>query len=273
MKKINCKLIVSDFDGTLLGDDQKVSDGNKAAINEYVACGGIFAVCTGRALCSILPRVRELGLKGLVIANQGCVIADIESGEIIKNSELAYNDVAEICREISALGHQVNIYSGDIFYTDIPKDNVYLQTYEKIVGVETIYCENLPRFVTENKINCQKVVSLVHEVDRDWLYNKLNDKLSNRFEVTCSAKVLVEIAPFGENKGAAVKFLCEHFNVPIEKSVACGDNLNDLSMIVAAGTGVAVANADNRLKEAADFITVSNNQSAIAQIIKKFGFA
>ena len=82
MNKINCGLIVSDFDGTLLSTRQTISDNVKNAINEYIAAGGIFAVCTGRMLASILPRVRSLGLKGLVVAYQGAVIADIESGKL-----------------------------------------------------------------------------------------------------------------------------------------------------------------------------------------------
>ena len=79
MRRIDKKLIVSDFDGTLLTGNQIIPDSVRSAINEYVACGGIFAVCTGRMLRSILPRVRELGLKGLVVAYQGTVIAEIES--------------------------------------------------------------------------------------------------------------------------------------------------------------------------------------------------
>ena len=75
MSKVKCGLIVSDFDGTLLSTKQTISDNVKNAINEYVAAGGIFAVCTGRMLASILPRVRSLGLKGLVAAYQGTVIA------------------------------------------------------------------------------------------------------------------------------------------------------------------------------------------------------
>ena len=55
--------------------------------------------------------------------------------------------------------------------------------------------------------------------------------------------------------------------------MACGDNLNDLSMIRVAGMGVAVKNADAALKSEADFVSVSNNEGAIAQIIEKFGFA
>ncbi|MCI8370235.1 MAG: HAD family hydrolase [Clostridia bacterium] len=274
MKKINYKLIVSDFDGTLIDDNQQIPQKVVNAINEYVACGGIFAVCTGRMLRSILPRVRELGLKGLVIANQGAVIADIESGNVIKCSGIPYESVAEICRNIEEINYPINIYSGDNLYVDIPKDNKYLQLYEKIVGVESIYVEGkISNFILKNKLICQKVGCLVAESERDYLFNELNKRLGDRFDVTCSAKVLVEVSALGETKGEALKFLCDKLNIPIDKSVAAGDNLNDLSMVKAAGVGVAVGNADPKLKLFADFISVTNNQGAIAQIIKKYGFA
>ena len=59
----------------------------------------------------------------------------------------------------------------------------------------------------------------------------------------------------------------------MSETVAIGDNLNDLSMIVAAGTGVAVGNAVDELKAAADFISLSNDEGAVAQVINKFGWA
>ena len=60
--------------------------------------------------------------------------------------------------------------------------------------------------------------------------------------------------------------------MPLSSSVAIGDNLNDVSMIKVAGTGVAVGNAVEGLKSVADYVTVSNNDSAVAKIIEKFGF-
>ena len=87
MRKINYPLIISDFDGTLLGSDGAVSDATKRKIDEYIAAGGTFGICTGRMFTSILPRARELGLKGLVASYQGSVITDIKGG---KNQHLAY---------------------------------------------------------------------------------------------------------------------------------------------------------------------------------------
>lgn len=272
--KINYGLIVSDFDGTLIDDNQKVLADVKAAIDEYVSAGGIFAVCTGRMLSSILPQVRTLGLKGLVIAYQGTVIADIESGKIIKNGGIDYVDVAEICENIEQLGYGMNVYSEEKIYTTYPTDNIYLQRYEKIIGVKAVHIEGkMSDYVKENKLFCQKVLIIVSNEERKQLYSQLHKRLDYKFDVTCSATVLVEVSPKGDNKGEAVKFLSDRYNIPIEKTVAVGDNLNDLSMIIAAGVGCAVGNAEQELKDAADFISVTNNEGALAQIIKKFGFA
>ena len=76
----------------------------------------------------------------------------------------------------------------------------------------------------------------------------------------------------GDNKGAALEFLAKHFGIDIKDSVAIGDNLNDLSMIKIAGTGVAVGNAVQALKDAADYVSVTNDEGAVAEIIEKFGF-
>ena len=272
MKKLNYKLIVSDFDGTLIDDNQRILPEVRAAIDEYVASGGIFAVCTGRMLSSILPQVRALGLKGLVIAYQGTVIADIETGKIIKIGGIEYVDAAEVCKNIEELGYGINVYSDEKIYTNYPEDNVYLQTYERIIGVKAIHIkEKMSDYVTRNKLYCQKVLSIVSEDERVKLYSELLKRLGDRFDVTCSAKVLVEISPKGDNKGEAVKFLSDYYKIPIEKTVAVGDNLNDMSMVIAAGVGCAVGNAENELKEVADFIAVSNNEGALAQIIRKFG--
>ena len=273
MKEINYGLIVSDFDGTLIDDNQQILPEVRSAIKDYIACGGIFAVCTGRMTCCILPRVRELGLKGLVVAYQGTVISDIESGKILKYGGINSEGVAEICRNIKELGHQVNVYSGDDLYTDIPKDNEYLQRYERIVGIDAKYVEgDITEFVLNQKLFCQKVAILVAYEEQEALYTELCRRLGDKYDVTCSAKVLIEVSPLGDNKGEAVKFLANEFRIPIEKTVAVGDNLNDLSMVKVAGVGVAVGNATQALKNAADFVSVSNNEGAIAQVIEEFGF-
>ena len=199
--------------------------------------------------------------------------ADIESGNLIRCENIPYTETAEICSVINDLSYGINAFCGDTIYSDIPKNNAGLKLYEKIIGVETTFVESVAEHISAQRLDCQKVAALVEPSQRDYLYEELLKRLGSRFDVTCSAKVLVEVAKLGINKGDALKFLSGRFGVPLEKTVAIGDNLNDLSMVEVAGVGVAVANGDKKLKEVADFIATTNNDGAVAQIIEKYGFA
>lgn len=273
MSQLNAKLIVSDFDGTLITSDQRVLPEVKSAISSYISDGGIFAVCTGRMLASILPQVRALGLEGLVVACQGTVIADIKSGELIRNGGLSASEAAEICKVLEDLGAPINAYSGDKLFSNIPKDNKYLKLYEKITGITAKHVSSpLSEYVSASDEKWQKIASLCRPEDRQKLLYYLSEKFAGRYDVTCSADVLVEVSPLGDDKGSALRFLANHYGIDIKDTVAAGDNLNDLPMIIAAGTGVAVGNAVQGLKDAADYISCTNDEGAIAQVIKKFGY-
>ena len=273
MKDVNYKLIISDYDNTLTDKNNRVPNEVKRAISKYVECGGIFTVCTGRMLRSIIPIVKKLGLKGLVVANQGIVIADIESGKLLKNGGMTAQETALICRTIEKLNQSINLYSGDNFYSDLPKNDKRLKKYEKIVQVKSIHVDGkMSEFAQNSNLTYQKVALLVAHDDRQRIFKTLNAELGDRFDVTCSASVLVEVSPYGETKGKAVEFLADYFGVPIEKTIAVGDNLNDLSMIEVAGLGVCVGNGVEELKHAADYISLSSSEGGIAQIIARYGF-
>ena len=273
MKSINKRLIISDFDGTLVNSQNTVSDDVRKVINEYVSSGGIFTVCTGRMLRSILPRVRELGLKGLVAAYQGSVIADIESGKLLRNNSLSVNDCIEICAFAEKHNYTCNTYSDEVLYTTIPAGENGLTVYETITGVKAVNVVGaMSKFVKENNLACNKITFLVLPDEREKLYKLLQAEFSKKFDVTCSAARLVEISPKGDDKGVALKFVADYFGIDLSSTVAIGDNLNDLPMIKIASIGVAVGNAVEELKKEADYVTASNNDGAVAKIIEKFGF-
>ena len=74
------------------------------------------------------------------------------------------------------------------------------------------------------------------------------------------------------SKGTAVQFLADYYQIPIQKTIGIGDQWNDLPMIEQAGLGIAVANADEKLKEKAMTIAYTNEESAVAKVIEKYGF-
>ena len=90
---------------------------------------------------------------------------------------------------------------------------------------------------------------------------------ANEFEMVRSDLILFDIMPKGINKGTAIGHLERVLGIKRENIIAVGDYNNDVGMIKAAGVGIAVANASAAAKEAADLITVSNDEHAIAKII------
>ena len=90
--------------------------------------------------------------------------------------------------------------------------------------------------------------------------------------MTKSADFLVEVIDKNYSKGTAVEFLAKKFNIPLKKTVAVGDQLNDIPMIRKAGLGLAVKNADEELKKHAIVLDETNDEDAIAKLIDKYGF-
>ncbi len=272
MSKVNYGLIVSDFDGTLLTTRQTVPQNVKAAIAEYVDAGGVFAVCTGRMLASILPQVRALGLKGLVAAYQGTVIADIESGRLLRCGGFSVDDACYVCTVLEERGEPINVYAGDAMYSTLPADDKLLAAYERITGVTARrFAGRMSDFVRDNGLYCQKIVSVVPPEKKKPLFEYLKSALGAKFEVTYSAAVLVEVSPKGDDKGKALEFLAGHYGVPREKTVAVGDNFNDLPMIKAAGVGVSVANGVEEFRAFADDVCPSCDEGGVAYVIRKYG--
>ena len=273
MKKLNCRLIVSDFDGTLANSKNQINPEVLEAINQYVQDGGIFAVCTGRILSAIIYRLRELKLKGLVVAGQGSVIADIESGEIIKDTHFTRSQAVEICKGFESLDINVQAYGDYDFYSSLPEDEEHLNLYESIIGVKALHSDvKLSKFLANSDFKCSKFATLCLPKDQGNLYKKISEMFADSYDVTCSANVLIEVSQYGETKGAALKFLAEHYGVPMDKTCAIGDNLNDLSMLEVAGYGIAVGNASDELKKKVTLTTVTNDEGAVAKVIEKYGY-
>ena len=272
MKKINYPLIVSDFDGTLVKEDGTIAKETSDTIKQYIQDGGTFGICTGRLLPGILPRAKELGLKGLLACFQGAVIVDIETEEVLLEGYLDSEDAAEICKVMEDMDLHIHVYEFDKFYCN--RDDWALKEYERIVGVQGIvYTEKpLSQRIREEKMQVVKVLTMVDPQDKIRVYEQANKLLGDRFYVTYSAAFLVEVTQKKYSKGTAVEFMANHYGVPVEKTVAVGDALNDLPMLQRAGVGLAVKNADDQLKSLVTPFGYTNEENAIGKIIEEYGY-
>ena len=272
MQKIKYQLIVSDFDGTLVCEDGTISKENKNAIEKYVADGGAFAISTGRLHYGILDRARELNLKGLVACCQGAIIVDIESGKVVQNNMIPYETTLAICKKMEELGVYYQVYDFENFYAN--NTSKWLRLYERIVRKQAVYITDKPLsvFVQEKKMSTYKVLAMVDPKDNERLYQAIERMQFKGCAITKSADYLIEVINAKTSKGTAVEFLANYYKVPLEKTISVGDQWNDLPMIEKAGLGIAVQNADPKLKEKALVCERTNEEGAIAEVIEKYAY-
>ena len=133
----------------------------------------------------------------------------------------------------------------------------------------------LPSGVLENmkddiKEGAAKVIILKHPDEAVAVKDKLALELGDEYEVAMSKPFFIEVNDKGISKGVSLDSLCKKLGLTNENVMALGDGLNDLSMIEFAGMGVAVDNANTTLKEAANFISKSNDEDGFAYAIEKF---
>ena len=273
MQDLDYKLIVSDFDGTLVNENGTISDKNKKAISDYIAAGGAFAISTGRMPDGILSRAKELGLKGLVSCCQGSIIADIDTKEFVFEGRIPYETTLAVVEKMEQMGLHIHVYEAWEYFSNM--DDYALKMYENAVKSKATLVLNQPlsQFVKERRLASYKILAMVLPEDNERVIQELVAANFPNCTVTRSSGVLVEVINAQYSKGTAVEFLSDYFHVDLGKTVAIGDQLNDLPMIEKAGLGIAVQNADKGLKTVADVVSpLTNEEGAVAWAIEQFGF-
>ncbi len=272
MQKIDYALIVTDFDGTLARSDGTVSEKTKNAITRYVADGGRFAISTGRMPAAIISRAKELGLVGAVCCAQGSVIVDIQSEKILLEGRIP-NDVAvAVCEAMQARGLHIHVYDLWEYYSNMDDD--YLAYYEGVVKTKAVLVTDKPmsQFVKESGMRPFKILAMVDPQENERIRLDLEKENFVGCDVTRSSSLLVEVGNAAFSKGTSVQFLAKQYGIDMQKTIAIGDQINDLSMIQTAALGFAVKNADETLKAHAITLDKTNDEDAVAAVIEEYGY-
>ena len=261
MGKFDGILICTDLDGTLLRSDGTISQENLDAIEHFKGEGGYFTFVTGRMpyyamhVCeAIKPNVPF-----------GCVngggVYDHVAGKYIWAQEMP-KDVCELIKTIDEAFPNVGIQVVGFENSYFCKMNGTMVNFRKATNLPDIqgHYEDVAvpfaKILFGTEIN-EEIMAIQQAL--------LAHPRSGEFDYIRSQHNLFEILPKGSGKGVAIEKLAQHLKT--DKTIAIGDYDNDISMFHAAKLGVAVANACPAALAAADYVTVSNDEHAIAQII------
>lgn len=261
MGKFDGILICTDLDGTLLGSDREVSYENLSAIKYFKSEGGFFTFVTGRCnhIAGGIYKMTEPNAP-YVCLNGGGVYDG--AGEKYMWCEYLPKSVIPmlsfVLEHIPDMG--IQIFTEKAIYScnhneavdDVERITGYSMVRAKFTDISEEFMKIVFAHHDDEKI--KRLASLLREHPR-----------SDEFDYIQSEKTLYEILPKGVSKGSGMKRLASLLGV--DKTVAVGDYFNDISMIKAAKVGIAVGNAVDEAKEAADIVTVDNDHSAIAKII------
>ena len=267
------EILFLDLDGTLLNDRKEITEGNRRAIGEALAAGRRIVVTSGRPLKSSLAQARRLGLAGegcYVIAYNGASIYDCSSGREIFRRTLEWEVLYAIFDEARRREVYVQTYDREDVVTEQEERVENARRYCSALGLDYRVIRDVRRDISAPPVKALFIDYRQREplesVER-WL----RTALAGRADCFFSSPYFLEAVPPGMNKGAAVIELCRHLGIDAADAAAAGDEGNDVSMIRAAGLGVAMANAVPAAREAADYVTQrDNNHDGIEEVIRKF---
>ena len=270
------KLIALDLDGTLLLPDKTLSARARAALDAAAAKGVLIVPATGRMFRALPDFVRTLPYLRYAITINGAQVYDAAEDRVLHRADLALDTALEIYDVMKGLDVAYDCYRDGKAYMErrfldhledyIPNDPPVLTMVRSL----RLPVDDLDAMLRADDRPIQKLQCFFADISRR---APLIAMFAERFPTTAVSSSLggnVEINDGAARKGCALQALCTALGIDIAETVAFGDGINDIDMLRAAGTGVAMANADAAVKAAADTETAANTEDGVAQYIEKY---
>jgi len=265
--KLGIKLLALDLDGTLLDDSQNISQQNIDAVKRAGEKGVNIVIATGRTNLGAEDIFRKLELKEFLIAYNGALIKNMKENKVIKHLPLPMHQTYEILEYVSKENLYVNLYLNNNVYAN--RAGKELDYYKKIMNIEpSVLEEDVVEFLDRATTKLLIIEKDLFKVDQ--ILFRLQDQFAEDLNITKSIEDCIDIMNKNVSKGDSLEDLTRMLGFKAEEVAAVGDGNNDLEMIKFAGTSAAVANAEEIVKENADYITASNNENGVAQFIEEF---
>jgi Cof subfamily protein (haloacid dehalogenase superfamily) len=267
------RLFAIDVDGTLLDGAHRLKGEVKEAVNRLAASGVKVVLATARGPQAVVEIVQQFDFAPALICFSGGWIGELDAGSMHPaNVRLDLRLPADIVRSIVSLainqGVEPNVFTPDSWrvrkLTDEITEEIGIVNLQPLVSDELLAGEIEP-----------SKIMLISRLDiADTALPSIERSIQSLSTVavatiTYSKRNYLEILPAGVNKAKAVAALSQFLGVDLSEVAAVGDGLNDLEMLSEAGFAIAMGNASERVKSAADLVVGSNNEAGVAQAVEE----
>lgn len=263
MGKFDGVLLVSDYDDTLFGSDDSVSEENRAAIRRFIAQGGHFSVATGRAHNTFAPQFsrERLTINAPVILSNGSAIYDFSTDQMLCQTLLppaAADHLTHLTRAVPEIGFEA--YHGEDIYLHNP--NFVTWKHLNRAGVKGI-----PSPIAQMPLPWTKVILQQDYTPLQKAQDYLRKRWGNLYEIIFSNRHMLELTAKGSNKGSAALWVADHLGIDHGHIYCVGDNQNDIPMLAVSAVPFAPSNCAKEVTDWGATVLGSCDEHCVAQII------
>lgn len=258
------KAIFSDIDGTFLTTQHEVLPDTAAAVKQLTEEGILFVLVSARMPAAIQPILKSIDIRIPLICYSGALVL-LADGREVYSKRMPAEETARILGQIETRWPSavVNYYAGDTWYVR-ESDDLRVQREIAITQAmprEAEFISLLTQGQLPHKLLCMCEPTVCEAMEREL------QVAFPLFHVVRSSPILLEIMEASISKANGIRVLIDDFGLRPQEIIAFGDNYNDIDMLAYAGLGVAMGNAPQKIKEAADEITASNDEGGIAKFL------
>ena len=265
---MNYKLIAMDLDGTLNNDQKVITEKTKAALMAAQKQGIRLALASARPSPGLFKErdiLRLQDYRGILMSYNGGRIVDAGTGKVLFETSMDLQETKQVLRRLESLPVTPILDDGVQFYVADKKG--YKVDYE--CKNNNMVCEevgSLADFLTFAPV---KILMSVQPEELKALQREIAEFLPESLTVVQTAAFYLEVIPRVINKGQGIRDICGVLGISPAEVISFGDAANDIPMLREAGMGVAMGNAADEVKAAADMVTLSNNEDGIAAALEK----
>ena len=271
-------IVALDLDGTLLDSQKRLSDVNRDALARAAAKGVQIVPTTGRFFGMMPAAIRDLPFVRYAITINGAQVYDRVEDSVVAREEIPLGTAIALMELLDGFDVVYDCYRNSWGWM-----TAALQAKAEAYATDEHYLRMLREFrcpVPELKAHLRETAA-EGDVQKIMLFSRrdadpgpvlgaISRAVAERFpeiRVTASTRNNIELNIASAHKGRALERLAGHLGLTLANCMAFGDGMNDLTMVEAAGVGVAMANAVDAVKRAAKLVTASNDDDGVAKAL------